>query len=138
MRRKADEAGLSGRITWHGDLSDAALAAEMRAAHVLVVPSSYEGFGIVYLEGMGFGLPALGTTAGAAGEIIRDGENGYLIAPDDAATLAGRLETLAADRALLGRLGAAALDSYGRFPTWAETVATIRAFLLDLVERRRG
>ena len=133
LRRRATEAGLNDRITWRGDLSDADLAAEMAAAHVLVVPSSYEGFGIVYLEGMGFGLPALGTTAGAAGEIIRDGENGYLIAPNDAAGLAERLAALAADRSLLARLGTAALTTYQRAPTWAQTTATIRAFLLKTV-----
>ncbi len=137
MRRMAAASGLNERITWRGDLSDAELAAEMAAAHVLVVPSSYEGFGIVYLEGMGFGLSALATTAGAAGEIITDGENGYLIAPDDAAGLAARLAALAADRALLARLGTAALARYHRSPTWADTTATIRAFLLDVVQNRK-
>ena len=44
----------------------------------MVVPSSYEGYGIVYREGMAFGLPAIGTTSGGASEIITDGENGYL------------------------------------------------------------
>ena len=135
MRLLAETAGLSERIGWRGDLSDAELAAEMAAAHVLVVPSSYEGFGIVYLEGMGFGLPAVGTTAGAAAEIIRDGENGYLITPDDAINLAQRLEELAADRALLTRLGVAALETYRHAPTWAETTATIRAFLLDVAKK---
>lgn len=43
-------------------------------AHTLIVPSSYEGFGIVYLEGMSFGLPAIGTTAGAASELVQDVE----------------------------------------------------------------
>jgi len=102
------------------------------------VPSSYEGFGIVYLEGMGFGLTALGTTAGAAGEIISDGENGYLITPDDAAGLAARLETLADDRTLLARMGTAARAHYQRSPTWAETTAAIRAFLLDVVQSGKG
>lgn len=138
MRRRAATAGLSERIVWRGDLSDAELAAEMSAAHVLVVPSSYEGFGIVYLEGMGFGLPAVGTTAGAAGEMINDGQNGYLIAPDDAAGLAQRLEALASDRALLARLGTAALETYHRSPTWAETTAAIRAFLVDVVQSGKG
>lgn len=138
QRRRATGLGLGERITWHGDLSDVDLTAQMAAAHVLVVPSSYEGFGIVYLEGMGFGLPALGTTAGAAGEIITDGENGYLIAPDDAAGLTARLEALAADRALLARMGAAALARYQHSPTWAETTAKIRAFLLDVAGGRKG
>jgi glycosyltransferase involved in cell wall biosynthesis len=73
--------GLSSIVRFHGSLAEEALAEILRQAHVLVVPSSYEGFGIVYLEGMAFGLPAIGTTAGAAGEIINDGGTGYLVEP---------------------------------------------------------
>ena len=58
--------------------------------------------------------------------------------PDDAAGLAHCLTALAADRGLLARMGAAALARYQRSPTWAETTAEIRAFLLDLAEGRKG
>lgn len=131
VRDFADRAGLSGMITWRGSLTDEQLAAEMATAHCLVVPSEYEGFGIVYLEGMGFGLPAIATTAGGAAEIVTDGENGFLIAPDAEAALAERIERLAADRALLARLSEGALARYSGHPTWAETTAAIRAFLLE-------
>jgi glycosyltransferase involved in cell wall biosynthesis len=105
------------------------LIIKLKSAQVLVVPSSYEGFGIVYLEGMAFGLPAIGTTAGAASEIISDGENGYLIPPDDAKLLAKRLLTLADDRELLARMSLNALKRYRQQPTWEETVGEIRDFL---------
>lgn len=134
----AERAGLADLVDWRGSLTDAELAAEMAAAHVLAVPSEYEGFGIVYLEGMGFGLPALATTAGGAAEIITDGENGFLIAPGDEAGLAERIELLAGDRVTLARMGEAALDRYAFHPTWAETTAAIRAFLIDLIENERG
>ena len=74
---------LSSFVFLHGSLNNQPLIKKLKNAHVLVVPSSYEGFGIVYLEGMGFGLPAIGTTAGAAGEVIRDGVDGFLIQPGD-------------------------------------------------------
>src|ERR1041385_1528891 len=70
---------LSSSVFLHGSLDKQTLIEKLKQAHVLVVPSSYEGFGIVYLEGMCFGLPAMGTTAGAAGEVIEDGKTGYLI-----------------------------------------------------------
>lgn len=132
VRDFAERAGLSGMITWRGSLTDEELAAEMSAAHCLVVPSEYEGFGIVFLEGMGFGLPAIATTAGGAAEIITDGENGFLVAPDDIVTLAERIRMLAADRTLLARLSEAALSRYRGHPTWAETTAAIRAFLMGI------
>ena len=80
-------------VTLTGVISDAELAAILGRSHVLVVPVEYEGFGTAYLEGMGFGLPAIGTTSGGAGEIIADGVNGYLVPPNDPTMLADRLQT---------------------------------------------
>lgn len=138
VRHTAERLGLAHRVSWHGNLSDDQLAAELSAAHVLAVPSEYEGFGIVYLEGMGFGLPALATTAGAASEIITDGENGFLVAPGDTHTLVERIEALIDDRGLPARLGVAALAAYDRHPKWEESMAAVRAFLLQLVRPEKG
>ncbi len=99
----------------------------------MVVPSSYEGFGIVYLEGMGFGLPAIGTTAGAASEIITHGEDGYLIEPDDAMALANILSELLANRDLLLKLSLNAVKRYKSQPKWNETAKSIRDFLHQMV-----
>ena len=95
----------------------------------MVVPSSYEGFGIVYLEGMGFGLPAIGTTLGAAGEIITHGEDGYLIEPGDLTALARHLSELAANRDLLLKLSLNAVKRHRAQPKWEETAKSIRNFL---------
>jgi glycosyltransferase involved in cell wall biosynthesis len=96
---------------------------------VLVVPSSYEGFGIVYLEGMAFGLPAIGTTTGAASEIITNGETGFLIQPDDAQALASHLAALLADSDRLAKMSINALKRYQQQPRWNETAGQIRQFL---------
>lgn len=120
-------------ITFHGALGDEALAAQLRDAHLLVVPSSYEGFGIVYLEGMAFGLPAIGSSAGAAPEIITGGQDGYLIPPDDSAYLASLLNQLSTDRALLETLSIQALARYQRQPGWPETAGRIRQFILEQI-----
>ncbi|HVN16386.1 MAG TPA: glycosyltransferase family 4 protein [Anaerolineales bacterium] len=124
---------LSSRVKFHGPLDNELLIEKLKSAHVLVVPSSYEGFGIVYLEGMGFGLPAIGTTAGAAGEIITHGENGYLIEPDDAAALANLLNELAMNRKLLFKLSLNAVKRYLSQPKWEETARSIREFLQSMI-----
>lgn len=134
MQISAEVHNLKSQVSFHGSLDKEELISKLRSAHLLAVPSSYEGFGIVYLEGMGFGLPAIGTTAGGATEIIRNGETGYLVSPDDAGTLAERLSALARDRDLLARLSVNALRSYRQQPTWEETASRIREFLLSMVE----
>ena len=134
MQAFAQTHGLQSFVRFHGALDEVALAEQLRQAHLLVVPSSYEGFGIVYLEGMGFGLPAIGTSAGAAAEIIHDGMNGYLIAPADTQTLAAHLTTLAQDRALLVQLSLNALERYRQQPPWEQTATEIGAFLMGVRE----
>ncbi len=124
--------GLRSAVHFHGSLDNALLAKKLEQAHVLVVPSSYEGFGIVYLEGMAFGLPAIGTSAGAAGEIIRHGENGYLISPGDTDALAAHLSALVTDRKLLAQLSLNALKRYVQQPTWEQTAGEIREFLEEM------
>jgi glycosyltransferase involved in cell wall biosynthesis len=128
---------LSSCVYLHGPLDREPLVEKLRQAHVLVVPSSYEGFGIVYLEGMCFGLPAIGTTAGAAGEVIEHGTTGYLIPPDDARALAGHLTSLAEDRSQLERLSLRARERYLHQPPWDETARGIHTFLHRRVERAR-
>ena len=133
MQEKSIALGLKSSAFFHGSLNNEDLVAKLKSTHVLVVPSSYEGFGIVYLEGMAFGLPAIGTTAGAASEIITDGETGFLVPPDDAKTLVERLSTLANDRDLLARMSVNALERYRQQPTWEETAGRIRKFLYRMV-----
>ncbi len=125
--------GLSSIVTFHGALNNEPLKEKLQQAHVLVVPSSYEGFGIVYLEGMAFGLPAIGTTAGAAGEIIEYGKTGYLIEPNDSSSLANHLSALASNRELLTQLSLNARSRYIQQPAWTQTAASIRAFLQYMI-----
>lgn len=121
---------LASFVFLHGPLDKEPLIEKLKRAHVLVVPSSYEGFGIVYLEGMGFGLPAIGTTAGAASEIISDGANGFLIGPGNVDLLASRLRLLNEKRELLIQMSLAARRCYLHQPKWEETAGQIREFLL--------
>jgi glycosyltransferase involved in cell wall biosynthesis len=124
---------LSSFVFLHNSLNNKPLVEKLKQAHVLIVPSSYEGFGIVYLEGMAFGLPAIGTTAGAASEIIENKKNGYLIEPNDSATLASHISSLAQNRALLTQLSLDARKRYIQQPSWNETAGQIRAFLQSMI-----
>jgi glycosyltransferase involved in cell wall biosynthesis len=129
IRRQIQDAGLASRVFLLGAIPTHKLAAHYRASHLLTVPSSYEGFGMVYLEGMHFGLPAIAGTAGAARELIRPGQNGFLVDPGDAAALARYIRLLMEDRELLKRLSLTAHQVGASHPTWEESAALTRAFL---------
>lgn len=132
LQDRVRRAAGGGQVTFTGRLSDGELLRAYLDAQVLAVPSYYEGFGIVYLEGMGAGLPAIGTTAGAAHEIITDGVDGFLVPAGDAGVLAARLGLLARDRGVLADMGVRARERYLRHPTWQQSAARTRAFLVGL------
>jgi glycosyltransferase involved in cell wall biosynthesis len=135
IRRQLAAAALTGQVEFAGVLEDEELAFRLARSHVLAVPSSYEGFGIVYLEGMAFGLPALATTAGGAREIITPERDGFLVAPRDTKALAKIIKTLADDRDLLLAMSLAAQDRFAAHPTWEDAGKAIHRFLQSLVMR---
>jgi glycosyltransferase involved in cell wall biosynthesis len=108
----------------------------MRSSHLMVIPSSYEGFGIAYLEGMGFGLPAIASTAGGASEIITHGVDGYLLTPENPTLLSGYLSQLIEDRELLTGMSLAAMKRYQCHPTWEDTTSRIRFFLENVLKQK--
>ena len=135
IERQIETAVLHSNITFHHTLSDEQLAQQMARSHILVMPSQYEGFGIVYLEGMGFGLPAIGSTSGAAWEIIRDGENGFLVNAEDTAVLAKYIQQLHHNRDQLLQMSLAARQTFQQWPSWQQTTKSIRQFLLNTIDK---
>jgi glycosyltransferase involved in cell wall biosynthesis len=128
--------GLTGRVSLLGTLSPPELAARLRQSHLLAVPSSYEGFGIVYLEAMRFGLPVIAGDAGGSREIVSPGVTGFLVPPGDSTALARGLASLLPNRDLLVRLSLAALDQAASHPTWEGSAAQVREFLDGFLSSR--
>ncbi|MEN6344192.1 MAG: glycosyltransferase family 4 protein [Armatimonadia bacterium] len=95
---------LGSRAEFVGYLTGNVLAAVLRQAAVLVVPSLYEPFGIVALEGMLTHTPVVVSDTGGLSEIVTDGETGLKAAPGDARSLAQAILRVLCDDALRERL----------------------------------
>jgi glycosyltransferase involved in cell wall biosynthesis len=103
------EAAAFGRepgIAWLGHVDD--IAALWARAAIAVLPSRREGLPLSLLEAAACGRPMIATDVPGCREIVRPGETGLLVPPDDAAALADAISTLAAAPELRARYGAAA------------------------------
>ncbi len=138
MRKLVSKLDMTKHVKFLGTVPDTLIAQTLSNSHLLAVPSSYEGFGIVYLEGMSFGLPAIGAKAGGAQEIIQHGHNGFLVEPGDVERLSAHISNLATDRQKLVEMSLAARRSFESHPSWEMTGAQIRNFLLTINENRNA
>jgi glycogen(starch) synthase len=109
-----------------------------RTADILVVPSWYEPFGMVILEGMLYGLPIVASAVGGPAEILENGRTALLFPPKDVSALAGALLKLLDEPPLRERLGVAAADEVRRKRLWSHTVEMMRVVYREavLVERQ--
>ena len=91
---RADSLGARDRVQYVASPSGEELIRQYQAASVFALPSDEEGLGMVILEAMSCAVPVVSTRSGGPDGIITDGEDGFLVPLDDAAAMAGRLQTL--------------------------------------------
>jgi len=107
---------LNDRVYFAGQKSREETYGLMAACDIFVLNSSYEGFPHVVLEAMFAGLPVVATAVGGTPELVRDGENGVLIAPSATGTLANILLKLLSSSEERLRLAQGAWRTTQRFP----------------------
>jgi len=106
LREHSERLGLGGRVFFAGARRN--VAPWIEASDVLVLPSREEGLPVAPLEAMARGKAVVATRVGGTPEVVRDGETGILVPPEDPAALAEALSALLRDadrRSALGERG---------------------------------
>ena len=83
LQKKARSLGVADRVVFAGYVDEAEKADHYRIADVYVMPSRGEGFGIVFLEAMACGIPAVGSKLDGSREALAEGRFGILVDPGD-------------------------------------------------------
>jgi glycosyltransferase involved in cell wall biosynthesis len=129
IRQHLALANLEDRVELHGVVQDELLRRLLGRSHAMVVPAAPRGIGMAYLEGMGFGLPVVATAGGPAAELIRHGEEGYLVNPNDPLALIEAIQPWARDRTTLLRMSLAARRRSLEQPSWHAGASQLLAWL---------
>jgi glycosyltransferase involved in cell wall biosynthesis len=119
LARLAAELGVADRVELAGQLPHDEALARAGAAHLFVMPSVDEAFGVAYVEAMAAGMPAIGAR-GEPGpqEIAAAGDGLRLVPPGDVEALAGALHELLDDHDYLQELGQRARQTVQAAFTW--------------------
>jgi glycosyltransferase involved in cell wall biosynthesis len=100
----AEQRGLADRVFFIGRQSHEATLSYMAAADVFALASVWESFSIVILEAMSVHTPVVVSDIRGPDEIITDGEDGFLITPEDSAAFADTIERLLSSPELISRV----------------------------------
>ncbi|MFP4643675.1 MAG: glycosyltransferase family 4 protein [Spirochaetales bacterium] len=119
-----EERGLDDRVILGGECDDTQLEAAYHQADVLVLPSWYEGYGMVVTEAIAHGVPVITTTGGALADTLPQ-RAGIAVSPGDIDALSQALERVIVDSDLRRQLQRGADDARRRLPGWREAA---RAF----------
>jgi L-malate glycosyltransferase len=133
LEQLAARLGLGSRAVFLGERHD--IAAVLASAEISVLPSISESLSNSIMESMAAGVPVVACRVGGNDELIRDGENGFLVSPGNAEELAERVDRLVREPELRKSFGAAARADAQRFTV--ETVAgEYERFYMSLLEEK--
>ncbi|MEM1199277.1 MAG: glycosyltransferase family 4 protein [Pseudomonadota bacterium] len=113
LKSQAEALKLKDHIEWLGALAQTDVIERYRSSDLFILPcriapnGDRDGLPNVLVEAQSQGLSCLSTPVSGVPELVRDGENGILVPPDDPKALAEALETLIRTPALRERLGEA-------------------------------
>jgi glycosyltransferase involved in cell wall biosynthesis len=105
LERRAHELGIMKRTLFLGYQEE--VAPYYAALDAMILPSGNEGTPVSAIEALAAGRPVVATRVGGLPDVVREGEDGFLVAPGDVDELAERLEQLAGDDELRRRMGEA-------------------------------
>ncbi len=132
LRTQVNSLGLAERIAFVD--STATPAQEYRQADLFVLPSRYEGYGMVFAEALAHGLPVIAARAGAVPEVVPQ-DAGLLVPVDDADALAAALRRVLSEPTTRAALRAGALRAAARLPRWQDSARGLYNLIAHLTEK---
>lgn len=117
-------------ITFIGKVPNEKVPEYMGASDVFVLPSLSESFGIVNLEAMASGLPIIATNVRGLPEIIKNGENGFLVEPKNPEGIAEKVLLLLEDDELGERISNNNRGEVRKY-SWENVVETLEGVYLE-------
>ncbi len=121
-----------GSIVARGAVTDDELRESYARADLFVLPSRFEGYGMVYAEALSYGLPIVACDVGPVPELVTHAA-GMFVPPDDSSALHAALERLINNAELRRRMSGAARKRAESLPRWADTAQRFATILRSLV-----
>jgi glycosyltransferase involved in cell wall biosynthesis len=123
---------LKDHVQFEGVVSPEKVSWFLRHAHLVVVPSFYESFGLVYVEALGFGVPVLAAKNGGASEFITEGKDGFFVEFENIRQLKEKILFFIQHPSEWNSMKKNALEKFQGLPTWDMSMENIWLYLHGL------
>ena len=121
LQEYASSLNLEKKVTFTDYVTESEKIRLMKKAHVLVLPSIMEGFGLVLIEAMACKTPVIATDLGGPKEVVVDNETGFLVEPFNPKALAEKIGSIINDEKFRTRMGEAGRRRVEELYTWDKT-----------------
>lgn len=126
---------IENKVSFHTNLKYSDVIYHIKKSSLLVLPSTREGFGIVLAEANACYRPVIAYKTGGVIEIVKDGENGFLIEPLDIKSLKEKIRTLIFDEELQRNLGENGRKKVEKVFVWDRVVDRLLKVYKDLNQK---
>lgn len=131
-RQAASENGIGSKVTVCNAVDDQGLRREFEQAHLAIMPSYNEAFGLAFAEAQAAGLPVIAYETGSVPEVIENNVTGWLAPLQQVDQLTDCIEKAIQDPETTYQAGLAGRERVKRMFTWEKTAQTILAGIQNL------
>jgi len=134
LEKLAVQLGVDQAVQFTGHLTHRDVVSRIAGSHLFILPSIRESLGTVYFEAMSQGVPIVGTLGEGIADFIVDGEDGFLVRPNDPKPLVHTMHALHKSPELWSRISAAGRASFERIGArWTDSVSAHLALFERLI-----
>ena len=134
LKKLVADYGMDSMVSFQGWVEPDLVLKRLMDYDIMVMPSRSESFGVAAVEAGACGLPVVAGNVGGIPEVVKDGETGILVPPDDPQALAGAIRRLAEDVDLRKRMGENGRDFIEETFSWEKSVEQMVALYRRMIK----
>ena len=132
LKKMVEDLGIDEKIEWRGFVPYPKVPKALSQVDIFVYPSWHEGFGRSIMEALAMEKAVVATNVGGITDLIKDGENGFLVEPRHPDALALRIKELMQDKNLREKFGKAGRKWVSENYEWNEGIKKFANLFLEL------
>ncbi len=132
LKKLAEELNIGDKIEWHGFVPYTKVPEALAKIDIFVYPSWHEGFGRSIMEALAMEKAVVATQVGGIPDLIKDGENGFLVEPHNPEALAEKIKELIQNKNLREKFGEAGRKWVSENFEWNDGIKKFADLFLEL------